>query len=64
MTSSIVVEQEQEQIQFITELQAAKREGLEKLIELSKTAKPDSAKVKALETLMRYAANFDPWKNV
>lgn len=55
---------EQEQMQFIVDLQAARREGIEKLLELSKTATPDSARVKALETLMRYAANFDPWKNV
>jgi hypothetical protein len=55
---------EQEQLRFIAELQSARSEGLNKLVELSQTATPDSAKVKALETLMRYAANFDPWKNV
>jgi hypothetical protein len=55
---------EQEQLKFISDLQAARREGLDRLIDLSQNATPDSAKVKALETLMRYAANFDPWKNV
>ncbi len=55
---------EQEQLRFITELQAARSEGLNKLIDLSLNATPDTARVKALEVLMRYAVNFDPWKNV
>jgi hypothetical protein len=55
---------EEEQLKFIAQLQAARSDALEKLIELSQTAKSDSAKNKALEILMRYVANYDPWKMV
>lgn len=61
MTVSLI---EQEQMKFIADLQAAKSEGLYRLIELSQSAKSDLHKIKALEALMKYASSFDPWKNV
>ena len=57
-------ELEQNQIRFMDELQTARSEALNRLIELSKTATPDHARVKALETLLRFASNYDPCKFV
>ena len=61
MTVSLI---EQEQTKFIVNLQAAKVEGLNRLIELSQSAKSDLHKIKALEAVLKYAASFDPWKNI
>ncbi len=61
MTTSSI---EQVQLQFISELQAARKAALEKLVKLADDSKSDHAKVKALEAVMKYANNFNPWGNV
>ena len=55
---------EQEQVDFISVLQAARKAALEKLIKLADESKSDHARVKALEAVMKYANNFNPWGNV